>query len=406
MNSEATFDLPITPAVAATAPEAGASGSAPESVSAPPHAHRAGHSPAGKPPGRKSRWQRLAGPVVGLALLGWLGHIAVRAYFYEETDDAYVAGHLHQISPRLEGQVSAVLVDDNETVQAGQPLVKLDPQEFQLAVAKADAALAQARAQETEARAALPQLDAQLAEARARVTQAAAQLAQTEAALDLAGLTLKRAEQLFQQSGAISPADLDSARSGFHVAQAAQAANRANRAAAEAAVGSAAAARASAEATIVAARASVTVAETAQRDARRSLGYTTIVAPAAGRVGNKAVETGNHVVAGQVLMSLVAPANWIVANFKETQLARMRAGQTAELTIDALPGLDLHGTIESIAPASGAEFALLPPDNATGNFNKVVQRVPVKIVLDAASRTAVGDRLRLGLSVIVNVRVR
>jgi membrane fusion protein (multidrug efflux system) len=402
MNSEATLDTPPSPADASAAPQGGGSGHTPAHSRA--HAHAS--SPRAKPPARKSRWKPIAGLIVGVAILAWLSHVAFRAYYYEETEDAYVVGHLHQISPRIDGQVSEVLVGDNQVVKAGQPLVKLDPQEFQIAVDKADAALAQARAQETEARAELPQIDAQLAEARARVSQAKAQLAQTNAQLELARLTLNRNEQLFQKGGVITQADLDNVRSAFRAAEAAQAANRANQVAAQATVGSAEAARVSAEAKITAAQASVAAAETALRDARRSLSYTTVVAPAAGRVGNKAVEAGNHVVTGQTLMSLAAPENWIVANFKETQLAHMHAGQAVELTIDALPGLDLHGTIDSLAPASGAQFALLPPDNATGNFNKVVQRVPVKIVLDAASLRAVADRLRLGLSVVVSVRVR
>ena len=394
MNSDATLEAPSAPAAEGNSPLAGAK------PHAPSHAHPA------KARARKSRWKPVAGIVAGAAILAWLGHVAIHAYHYESTEDAYVVGHLHQISPRIEGQVSEVLVDDNHVVKAGQPLVKIDPQEFQIAVEKADAAVAQAKAQETEARAAQPQLDAQLAEARARVAQAQAQLTQTGAQLDLARLTLDRDEQLFKKGGVITQADLDNARSAFRAADAADAANRANLVAAQSAVGSAEAARKSADAQVTAAQANVAAAATALRDAKRSLGYTTVVAPAAGRIGNKAVEPGNHVVTGQTLMSLAAPENWIVANFKETQLARMHLGQPVELTIDALPGLDLRGTIDSIAPASGAQFALLPPDNATGNFNKVVQRVPVKIVLDDASRAAVGDRVRLGLSAVVNVRVR
>jgi membrane fusion protein (multidrug efflux system) len=141
-------------------------------------------------------------------------------------------------------------------------------------------------------------------------------------------------------------------------------------------------------------------------DAQRKLAYASIVAPAAGRVGNRNAETGNRVQAGQILLALVEPNPWIVANFKETQIARMHAGLPVDVSIDALPGTELHGTIDSISPASGAQFALLPPDNATGNFTKVVQRLPVKIVLDPRSVEAVGDRLRPGLSAVVSVRVR
>lgn len=355
---------------------------------------------------RPAPWKLAIGVILAVALLGWLGWKAWQNYRYAETDDAYVTGHIHQISPQVEARVEQVLVTDNQVVKAGDVLVRLDPLQFQLAVEKARAAVAQAQAQATETRAAASQADAQLAEARARVEQADAQLAQTDAQLQLARQNLDRYEQLFAKGGVITQADLDAARSAFHAAEAAHAANLANQTAAKSAIGSAEAARNSAAAQITAADAAIGVAEAAARNAERQLGYTTITAPADGRIGNRAVEAGNRVVAGQTLFSLAAPEPWIVANFKETQLAHMAPGQDVELTVDALPGRELHGKVDSIAPASGAQFALLPADNATGNFNKVVQRVPVKIVLDEASRRELGDRLRLGLSAIVSVRVR
>jgi membrane fusion protein (multidrug efflux system) len=306
----------------------------------------------------------------------------------------------------VEARVAEVLVTDNQAVQAGDVLVRLDPLQFELAVEKARATAAQARARAAETKAAAAQAEAQFAEAGARREQADAQLAQTAAQLELARLNLTRHEQLFAKGGVITQADLDAVRGAFQAAEAAHAANQANLAAAQSAIGSAEAARHSAQAQVAAADAAIGVAEAATRDAERELGYATITAPAAGRIGNKAVEAGNRVVAGQTLFSLAAPEPWIVANFKETQLARVTPGQEVELTVDALPGHELHGKVDSIAPASGAQFALLPADNATGNFNKVVQRVPVKIILDEASRRELGDRLRLGLSAIVNIRVR
>ena len=353
-----------------------------------------------------ARWKAALGTLGAVALLAWFGHIGLRAYRFEETDDAYVTGHIHQVSPQLDGQVREVLITDNQTVHAGDILVRLDPLQSELQLQKARASLEQARANAAETRAASLQADAQLAEANARVEQAAAQLAQTDAQLQLAQLNFTRSEQLFAKGGVTSQSDVDTTRSAFRAAQAAQASNQANANAAQSAVGSAVAAQNSARALVAAADASVAVAEAAVRDAERELGYTTITAPADGRIGNKSVEVGNRVVAGQTLFALAAPESWVIANFKETQLARMRPGQDVELSVDALPGRTLHGRVDSIAPASGAQFALLPPDNATGNFNKVVQRVPVKIVLDDASRAELGDRLRLGLSVVVNVRVR
>ncbi len=376
----------------------------PASTAIPAAAHAARAHPPARP--RRAWWKPVAGVALAVLALGWLGRTLYHGYHYEETEDAYVTGHLYQVSPQLDAQVKEVLVDDNQSVKAGDVLVRLDPLQFDLALQKARAALEQAKAQAGETQAAATQSEAQVAEARAREKQAEAQLAQTAAQRELARLNLVRNEQLFARGGVITQADLDNARSTSQAADAAHAANEANIAAAHSAVGSAQAAQHSAEAQIAAADANVSVAEAAVRDAEREFGQAAITAPADGRVGNKSVEVGNRVVAGQTLLALASPDVWIVANFKETQLTRMHPGQQVELEVDALPGSELHGVIDSIAPASGARFALLPPDNATGNFNKVVQRVPVKITLDSASEKAVSDRLRLGLSVVVNVRVR
>ncbi|HVU16637.1 MAG TPA: HlyD family secretion protein [Candidatus Didemnitutus sp.] len=355
---------------------------------------------------RRATGKILFGVIAGIAVLAWSARAAWHAYRYETTDDAYVTGHLIQIAPQIEGQVASVAVADNQAVKAGDVLVRLDPLQFDLAVRKARAAVEQARAQAGQTRAAAQQAEAQVTEAEARARQAEAQRAQTTAQLELARLTLGRTEQLFSKGGVNSQADVDNARATFKAAEAADAANDANVKAANSAAGSAQAQLVSARAQIAAAEASVAVAEAAVADAERQLSYATLKAPSDGRVGNRLVEAGNHVLSGQQLLSLAAPDPWIVANFKETQLARMRDGQQVEIEVDAAPGVALHGVIDSLAPASGAQFALLPPDNATGNFNKVVQRVPVKIVLDAASRAALGDRLRLGLSAVVRVRVR
>lgn len=341
-----------------------------------------------------------------LAVAIWLGRLMIHAYHYVETDDAYVVGHLHQISPQLQNQVKEVLVSENQTVKAGDVLVRLDPLESELAVQKSQAELEQAKAQEAQTRAAAAQADTQIAEATARVEQAKAQVAQTAAQLELARLNRDRNEQLFGKGGVIAQSDLDSTRSTFVAAEAALNANQANVTAATSALGSAEAAQKSAHAQIAAASANVSVSAAAVRDAERKLSYTTITAPASGRVGNKSVEPGNYVLPGQILFAIAGTDVWVIANFKETQLARMSPGQEVEITIDALPKQALHGKIDSISPASGAQFALLPPDNATGNFNKVVQRVPVKISFDDESLRLVSDKIRLGLSAVVNVRVR
>jgi membrane fusion protein (multidrug efflux system) len=344
--------------------------------------------------------------LLALAALAWCVHYGLHLYRYETTDDAYVTGHLHQISSQLDGQVKEVLVQDNQPVRAGDVLLRLDPLEFQIALQKAESGLALARAQEAQTSAAASQAIATLEEAKARVAQAEAQLAQTDAQLTLAQLTLGRSEQLFSHGNAATQADVDNARSAAQAAQAANRAAQANLVAARATVGSAEAAQASVRAQAIAATANTAAAEASRREAERKLALTNITAPSAGRTGNKHVETGDRVLAGQLVLALAEPEPWIIANFKETQLARMSVGQSVDLTIDAVPGIALHGQIDSLSPASGAQFALLPADNSTGNFNKVVQRVPVKITLDAESRRQLGDRLRLGLSAVVGVRVR
>jgi membrane fusion protein (multidrug efflux system) len=343
--------------------------------------------------------------VVGVIIVGWLAKTALHVYHYVETDNAYVVGHLHMISPQIDGQVKSVLVEDNQAVKAGTPLVRLDTQEFDIAVQKAQAAVAQAKAQEQQVTAATAQLRASHLEAQAKVAQSEAMIAQADAQLNLTKLTLGRSEQLLRNGGATTQADVDNTRAAFDAAQANTNAASANRDAARASVESAAAALVANEAQIVAAKANVAAAEAAEHDAERKLSYTTLVASADGHIGNRNVEAGNRVVAGQSLLALAENDVWIAANFKETQLPLMKVGQDVELSVDALPGQVLHGKIDSISPASGARFALLPPDNATGNFNKVVQRIPVKIVLDGESRAAASE-LRLGYSVVVNVRVR
>ncbi len=357
----------------------------------------------------RTRFHSLRPILFGLLALGamaWAASYGLHLYRYEETDDAYVTGHLHQISTQLDGQVKEVLVQDNQTVRAGDVLFRLDPLEFQIALQKADAGLALAKAQETQITAAASQAAAALDESHARVAQAEAQLAQANAQLALTQLTLSRSEQLLSRQAAVTQADVDNARTAAQAAQASSRAAAANLVAAHAAVGSAEAAQASVRAQAIAATANTASAEAARRDAERRLAQTTIVAPSGGRIGNKHLEPGDRVQAGQALLALAEPNPWIIANFKETQLAHMAPGQSVELTVDALPGRELHGELESVSPASGARFALLPPDNSTGNFNKVVQRVPVKIILDAASRSQLGDRLQLGLSAVVDVRVR
>ncbi|HEY9154522.1 MAG TPA: HlyD family secretion protein, partial [Opitutaceae bacterium] len=330
--------------------------------------------------------------VIGVIAALWLVKFGWHAYNYESTEDAFIAGHLHQVSTQVNAPVQAVLVEDNQSVTAGQTLVQLDPSEFAILVDHARGELDHARAQATQASAAMEQAQAQIAQADARAAQAEAQLAQVRAQAELAHFNQKRTEELHHENvGAVTQVDYDTANSGASAADASVHAAEANLVAARATVTSANSARDAARAEANSAQANIATAEATLRDAELKLSYTKIVAPVAGRVGNKAVEVGNRVQTGQVLMDVAAPEVWINANFKETQIAHMRVGQPVEITIDAIPGKTIHGHVDSFAPASGAQFALLPPDNATGNFNKVVQRVPVKIALDNEDAKAISD---------------
>ncbi|MDB6077687.1 MAG: HlyD family secretion protein [Akkermansiaceae bacterium] len=325
----------------------------------------------------------------------------------EETDDAYIAGHVHQISAGVPGPLLKVIADDNQEVKEGELLAKIDPLEFDIMEKKAVAALEQAKARELQA-------TAQAAEARSSGLQAEALIATTEADInqseakrDIAKITLDRNESLLQgETHAISKAEVDNARSAYTAAVAAVASTRAKLESARAGKEASCSTIKAAEAQIVAAHADIDALQTAISEAQRQKSFTDVVAPATGRIGAKNAETGNRVQIGQALFAVVEEDYWIFANFKETQLKKMKIGQPVELTIDSLGGKKFTGKVDSFAPATGAQFALLPPDNATGNFTKVVQRVPVKITFDPDSIRGFESALRPGLSTVVRVLVQ
>ena len=345
--------------------------------------------------------------VLGAAAALWTARFVHHLLTYEETEDAYVNGHVHQIAPRVAGAVTAVLIDENQPVRAGQTLATIDPLEYEIARHRAQAMLAQSKAEVSRAQAAVDQAKAQVIQTQAQVEQANAQVTRAGAQLETANTDFTRNNKLYNgDQRAIAKSEVDTTKGGFDAAQAAFDAAKANVDGVKSNVVAAQAQVESAQAALEAAQAAVKASEAAVSDAERELGYATITAPVDGTVGNKNVEVGNRVQVGQALYALVQPDLWVVANFKETQLTRMRKGQPVELTIDAIGGQTFEGKVDSISPATGAQFALLPPDNATGNFTKVVQRVPVKIVFDPAGVRGFEDRLRPGLSAVVNVRVR
>ena len=353
--------------------------------------------PAAHPPvaaRRRLPWARLAGitfavAAVAAALAGYVHHAAG----FVSTDDAFLEGNVHPVSARINGTVGRVLVDDNAHVVAGQPLVEIDPADLSLAVQAAEADLAQARAAGT-------QVDAQVTRAQAEVRAAAARLDQNAALLRRAELDFHRMETLASDSvRAISRQELDLARAQYEAAAAAQQSLQAEAASAEAALTAVRAQR-----TVVDSQ--VQKALAALATARLQLDYTVIRAPSTGRIAKKNVEVGQRLQPGQPILAVVEDSVWVVANFKESQLAHLRPGQKTEIRIDAIDGRTFTGTVDSFSPGTGARFSLLPPDNATGNFTKVVQRLPVKIVFAPGSVDADLGRLAPGLSAVVTVSVR
>lgn len=386
---------------------------------------------------------------IALCIFGyrWWRYAATHSY----TNDAYITNYIHPVNPRISGTVIQILVDDNQIVTKGQPLVKLDTRDYQVElqqqqanleaakkqaqVAKANIELAakSARAENTQAYgeidtalANLADTEAAVAAAKANIPQAKAQLASVEADLQKTQADFKRYQYLYER-GVASAQQLDSARTAYEqdlasrevavekIKQAqiqyeeARDGVLAARGQLETRRGDLQAVESTEEQIEVnrrqyeAAEAEVAQAEAGVENARLQLEYTEILAGASGRVGNKTVRVGQEVQPGQALMSVVPLETWIVANFKETDLKRMRAGQPVKISVDTFGGKDFTGVVDSISPASGAEFALLPPSNATGNFTKVVQRVPVKILFDPRSIEGYENLVVPGMSVEVSV---
>ncbi len=377
----------------------------------------------------------LAVVVIGLAVFWSLTRHRV------STDDAFVDGHIHQVSPRISGFVTEVLVEDNQVVEAGQTLAVLDPTDYKVALAQAKADLASAKSTLVGQQLGVP---LELNQTSSRVASAKAQLAsllktlnqlrkegeaarkvvaQNQADFEQARLDLERYDSLRARE-VVAQADLDTARTRYRTTQAVVQQNQArsvaldhNLASTEAQVarlqaeidlavtGESQAVIMSKDAEAQAAR--VDLAQERLRQAELNLQYTKIHAPVAGQVTRKLVETGQYVAAGQPLLAVVPMAAkdlWITANFKESQLTDMRPGQEAVITVDTYPDLEIRGKVESIMAGTGSVFTLFPPENAAGNYVKVVQRIPVRIVFDPGTRDL--PPLRLGMSVVPTVLTR
>jgi len=351
-------------------------------------------APKAAPPYRKPsrRSLILAGVgIIALAAAGYYGYqYLTTGRFIIATDDAYVQGDIATISPKLGGYVARVNVVANQSVKAGDPLVTLDDGDYRIA---RDTAQAQIDTQGLT----LKRIDAQIGGAQATLEQVKAQKLALDAAAKNAALIQQRAASLAKTSVA-SQADLDKANAALDQATAQVAAGTAQISAAEAQVKVLEGQRAEAEGQL-------RTLGLALDKANRDLGFTVLRAPYDGVVGNFAVQTGDLVSAGTRLMAVVpTDALYVEANFKETQLAHLVPGETVKISVDALDAEPITATVESLAPASGSVFSLLPAENATGNFTKVVQRVPVRIALPADVLRS--GKLKAGLSVVVEADSR
>ncbi|MEA1648929.1 HlyD family secretion protein [Nitrospirillum sp. BR 11164] len=334
---------------------------------------------------------------IGIAALAAAGHYGLDYWrtgrFLVETDDAYVDADASTIAPHVSGYIAKVLVDDNQVVKAGQPLAVIDDKDLRTA-------LDQARAARQTAEAKVANIQAQITLQQALIDQAAARRVSAKAAATFAGQDSDRFNQLVT--------------TGAGSAQKAQQATSVRQ--------QADADLSTAEAGLVAARQQVEVLKTqkitaetevdqaraAEHQAELNLGYATVTAPVDGVVGARSVRVGRYVQAGTQLMAVVPLHQvYVVANLKETQLTNVKPGQPVDIAVDTYPGVVVHGRVDSISPASGLKFALLPADNATGNFTKIVQRVPVKITLDAYAAAGKGAvQLRPGMSVEPSINTK
>jgi membrane fusion protein (multidrug efflux system) len=422
-------------------------------------------APSSKP-GQQTRMVRLAG--IGLSIIAAVAGVIYYRHLqvYESTDNAFIEGDVVQVSPRVAGQVLRVYVQDNQHVNHGELIAEIDPRDYENQLAEAKAKLQDTSARKNGAEsnlgltsmvtsAVLTQSDAALGAARDQVAVLEARLAQEEAVVRAAEAGVQQAEakqtaaaaeasraaedvvryralykrdevsrQLLDRAetdARSSTANLDAAKQGVASARAQLAQAKSGHAASLASLDLAKEQVRQAEgrlreaqsapeqvrvrqSDLQSAKAQQEQQNAAVRQAELNLSYTKIYAPDSGHITKKSVEPGNFVQTGQALLALVSDRLWVVANFKETQLTHMRQGQSVAIRIDAYPELKLHGRVDSIQSGTGARFSLIPPENATGNYVKVLQRVPVKILL--TETPPAGYRIGPGMSVEPEVRVR
>jgi membrane fusion protein (multidrug efflux system) len=366
-------------------------------------------APAAEQRGRRKRWFGILALVLLVAALIWGIWFVLTQAGRVSTDNAYVGADTAQVTPLIAAPVAEVRVANTQAVKKGDVLVVLDPADARIEVAQAQSALAQAEQKYRQARANVGAAQGRVAARGSEIDQARARLRDAEATLNRAGIELRRREALIS-SGAVSGDELTQARTAFQSAQAARALARAGVESAEAtqsaATGELNASQALVEGTSIGTAPEVLAARARLAQAKLNLERTVIRAPIDGIVTNRQIQVGQRVAAGTPIMTLVPiAAAYVDANFKEDQLAKVRPGQPAELTSDFYGGgVVFHGRVIGFAGGTGAAFALIPAQNATGNWIKVVQRLPVRIALDPKELKA--HPLRVGLSMEATVDTR
>lgn len=343
---------------------------------------------------QKSRRKTLVVMAILLSVcLIWAGYLWWRASNFEQTDNAYVGAHVSVVSSRIAGVATKVLVADNQRVQVGDVMVELDSADQGVRVE-------QIEAQVNQIEATILQADAQIVQAHAESESSLGQVARAEVEFKRASADAERFLSLSRSDPkAVSKMELDAAVAARDSAEAELRSQKNQLRAAKAKTSNSEIAKVTLEA-----QRKVLAAQL--KEAQLQLSYNKILAPVSGRAGRKSIEVGARTQPGQSIAAVVQDGIWVTANFKETQLAELHVGQKAKVSIDAFPGQKLIGHIESFSPASGAQFSLLPPDNATGNFTKIVQRVPVKIVFNAQDIASIADKIAPGMSAQVEVDLR
>ncbi len=376
----------------------------PQAQSAPAQP-KPGGAGAAAPSDKTAFWQRKPVILIGSVLLAGLffvglGYLA-QSLTHETTDNAFLDGDIISVAPKLSGNVTKVYVVENQTVKAGDPLVDIDPRDYEVQMQQRDAALATAESNTKLVKSTFDMLRSEVDTADAKARDSDAEAVSDKAMADRAEADLKRAEDLFQKK-ITSQQEFDAAKAAADMARASYNAGQQKAVSDRSKVAEAKAQLEAGMQGVARAEAQTHEAEVNIQKARLDLTYTHLVAAVDGRVTRKSVQTGDYVEVGQRLMALVLNDVWVTANFKETQLRRIRVGQPVEITVDSVAGRTFTGKVDSIQAGSGARFSLLPAENAVGNYVKVVQRVPVKIVFDQSVNAE--HVLGPGMSVVPSIK--